>query len=259
MDAMPGPPRGHLFVQTVLLIALGVLAGGWFCVAPVRAQWPTGPVVTQTFHNLTVPARNTSSDMAGLVQDYGEVCVYCHAPHGGRVDRPLWNRPIPRGPYRMFDTDDLDMIADPQPTGNSLSCLSCHDGTIGVDEILNTPNTYTGRGPSGTPIDECEGCHSGGNPKGGLDFEGVWFRPDDLRDTHPISVLYDPGRDAGFRTAAEIEAAGMKLYDGKVQCMTCHEPHSQRFRPFLRVSNAGNSFCLVCHRNQPGEGTAHDW
>ena len=239
-----------------LLILLTV-----FCLrsaTSAHAQWPTGVTVEHTFHNLTVPASNRSSDMAGLITNYNEVCVYCHAPHGGRTDRPLWNRPIPRGPYRMYD-EDLDMIADAQPTGNSLSCLSCHDGTIGLDEIINPPNAHTGPGAAATSIEECDGCHSGGNPKGGLDFEGVWMRPDKLRDQHPISILYDPSRDPSFRTAAEIEAAGLKLFDGKVQCMTCHEPHSQRFRPFLRVNNTGQSLCQVCHRSGTGESTAHDW
>jgi len=159
----------------------------------------------------------------------------------------------------MFDPGELDMLADAQPTGNSVSCLSCHDGTVGLDEILNPPNGYTGEGPAANPIEACGLCHSGGNPRGGLDFEGVWFKPEDLRDQHPISILYAPGRDLGFNSAAEIQAAGLKLFDGKVQCMTCHEPHSQRFRPFLRIPNTGQNFCMVCHRNQPGEETAHGW
>ncbi len=242
-----------------VLLAVAAFSTWLLPVGTVSAQWPTGNTVDVTFHNLTVPASNQSSDMRGLIRNYGEVCVYCHTPHGGRVDRPLWNRPNPRGSYRMFDPNDLDMLADAQPTGNSVSCLSCHDGTVGLDEILNPPNSYSGPSPAATPIEECDGCHSGGNPKGGLDFEGVWFKPEDMRKQHPISILYDPGRDPNFNSAAEIQAAGLKLYDGKVQCMTCHEPHSQRFRPFLRIPNSGQSFCMVCHRSQPGESTAHDW
>lgn len=224
---------------------------------PSSAQWPTGVVIEETFHNLTVPARSQASDMQGLVEDYGETCVYCHAPHGAGVDGPLWNRLIPIGPYRMFD-DPMNMIADPQPTGNSLLCLSCHDGTIGLDEIVNAPNSYSGFGPAATSIEECEDCHSGGNPEGGLDFEGVWLDTD-FRKQHPISFIYDPSLDPDFRSVAEIEAAGLRLFDGKVQCMTCHEPHSQRFVPFLRSPNVAGSLCLTCHRSSPSESTAHFW
>lgn len=240
------------------MLLWGVL--GLLVLAPCRegfAQWPTGDTVPETFHNLTVPAQNQNPDMRGLIEDYEEVCAYCHTPHGGSFDRPLWNRPTPVGPYRMYD-DPVDMIMDPQPTGNALSCLSCHDGTIGLDEVLDLPNRYIGPGPAATTIDECDGCHSGGSPAGGLDFEGVWFDTD-LRKQHPISILYDPSRDPDFFPVAQIEAAGLKLFDGKVQCMTCHDPHSQRFPPFLRASNVGGVLCLSCHRSQPAEQTAHFW
>ena len=81
----------------------------------LASQWPSGLAVEETPHNLRVPASNTDPDMAGLIEDFGQVCTYCHAPHGGQTDRPLWNRFTPSGPYRMYD-DPLDMIADPQPT-----------------------------------------------------------------------------------------------------------------------------------------------
>lgn len=218
-------------------------------------QWPTGLSVEETPHNLTVPAQSLDGDMIGLIEDYGQVCTYCHAPHGGATDRPLWNRFTPTGPYRMYD-DGTNMIMDSQPTDNSLACLSCHDGTIGLDDVLITPVDFTGS-PAGTLIDECEDCHSGGSPAGGLDWEGVWLDTD-LRKQHPISIIYDPSRDPGFRPAAQIQAAGLELYNGRVQCMTCHEPHTQQFRPFLRIPQ-GNSLCLTCHISMPGENTAHFW
>ena len=221
------------------------------------AQWPTGLEVAETPHNLTRPAASTDPDMVGLIENYAEVCTYCHAPHGGNIDNALWNRRTPTGPFRMFN-GGTDMIMDPQPTGNSLACLSCHDGTMGLDDIVDLPNTYTGPGPAGTAIDECENCHKGGNPPGGLDWEGVWFDTD-LRNQHPISITYDTTLDPGFHPAAAVEAAGLKLFDGKVQCMTCHEPHTQRFRPFLRLDDTGGNLCLTCHISPPGETTAHFW
>ena len=150
------------------------------------------------------------------------------------------------------------MLADPQPTGNSLSCLSCHDGTLGLDEIIDLPNLYSGPGPANTRIDACEDCHRGGDPDGGLDFEGVYFDTD-LRTQHPISLIYDSSRDSGFRSIAEVEAAGLVFFDGKLQCMTCHDPHSQSSVPFLRSKNVGGSFCFSCHKSQPSESTAHFW
>ena len=222
----------------------------------LTAQWPNGTAIHDTPHNLLVPAQNTDGDMVQQIADYGEICVYCHTPHNAAGAAPLWNRPTPTGPYRMYD-DGTAMPMDPQPTGNSLRCLSCHDGTIGLDGVLIPPSSFSG--PIwGERIDECEGCHSGGNPDGGIDWEGVWLDTD-LRTQHPISIVYDPTLTSGFRTVAEVQASGLQLYNGKVQCMTCHEPHTQQFRPFLRISNAGGQLCSACHLGTPSESTAHHW
>jgi len=242
-------------VRRAALLALAALAAGLGAPRPSAAQWPNGITIDQTPHNLTRPAKNTDPDMRNRIADFDEICVYCHAPHWGAGPTPLWNRPNPAGGYRMPEINDPDMIQDPQPTGNSVKCLSCHDGTIGLDGVIKPPITFSGP-RFGQTIDECEGCHSGGNPAGGIDWEGVWLDTD-LRKQHPFSVLYDPSRDPNFRSIAEVEAAGLVLYDGKVQCMTCHEPHTERYRPFLRIPRTG--FCSVCHIGNPGESTAHHW
>ena len=241
-------------------LALGLFCAAFLVLAialKVWAQWPMGLEVAETPHNLIRPASVTDPDMAGLLENYNEVCVYCHASHGGSTAQALWNRRAPSGPYEMFD-DGTSMIMDSQPSGNSLACLSCHDGTIGLDDILDPPATYTGGGAVGTSIEECEDCHRGGDPPGGVDWEGVWFDTD-LRKHHPISLLYDPSRAPNFRSVAEVETAGLEFFEGKIQCMTCHEPHKQEFRPFLRVTMSSRALCFVCHTNNPGENTAHHW
>ena len=223
---------------------------------PVRGDWPNGSTVLETFHNLTHPA--AISPMSSMIGNYGQACAYCHGPHGTGGDRPLWNRRLPSGPYRMYE-GPLDMLADPQPTGVSRLCLSCHDGTIGLDDVLVAPAGFARAGPFRETIERCTGCHNGGNPAGGFDFERVWFRPDDLRKQHPISLLYDASRDPGFNPASSVVAAGLVLENGRVQCATCHEPHTARYRPFLRMPNANRSLCLVCHRTPPSQATAHFW
>ena len=242
---IPAAILSVLFLQLVL----------FFGVRDASAQWPNGLVVEETFHNLTVPATASEPDMFGLVEDFGQVCIYCHGPHNAAQDVPLWNRPTPSASYRMPDQDDFDMIIDSQPTGNALLCLSCHDGTIGLDEIVNMPAGYTGPGPAGTSIEECEDCHEEGDYP---DFEGVYFDTD-LRDQHPFSMVYDPSRNNDFNTIAEVEAAGLVFFDGKMQCLTCHEPHSAQYKPFLRIPNVNRSLCFVCHKIRPGENTPHFW
>jgi len=220
------------------------------------AQWPRGSEVTETVHNLSRTAR--VDPMRNFIANYGEACVYCHTPHGGLTERPLWNRTLPVGPYRMYD-GTLDMVADAQPTGTSRLCLSCHDGTRALDDVRNPPLTRTGPAPPGETIKRCAtDCHHGGDPAGGFDWEHVWFDTD-LRKQHPISVTYDPSRDAGFQPIAVVEAAGLRLEDGRVQCNTCHDPHTQQFTKFLRIANTAGSLCLTCHRTPPSPSTAHFW
>lgn len=124
----------------VLMVALSFLAP----TGTLQAQWPDGLRVVDTPHNLTVPAKNPDPDMVNQIADYDEICVYCHTPHGAGGGAFLWNRPSPSGPFRMYD-EGTDMPIDPQPTGNSLRCLSCHDGTIGLDVVTNRPNTFSDR------------------------------------------------------------------------------------------------------------------
>ncbi len=212
------------------VVALGMLAARAFA-AP--GAYPNGTSVVETLHNLSFAA---SSNLygAGALRDYGEVCVYCHTPHGGRTSAPLWNRNFSTTTYQMYDANHsstINMTVDPQPTGVSQACLSCHDGTVGLDVIVNVPNNYTGGAAVGTRM-----------PASGFTNLGT-----DLRNDHPISVLYDNTADTKFHTASELQAAGLQLYSGKVQCGSCHNPHTAANRPFLRISNSGSALCLTCH------------
>jgi predicted CXXCH cytochrome family protein len=194
--------------------------------------WPNGTSVVETLHNLSYSASSNRYG-AGALRDYGEVCVYCHTPHGGQTSAPLWNRNFSAASYQMYNqlhSSTIDMTVDPQPTGVSLACLSCHDGTVGLDVIVNVPNGYTGSPAVGTMMPA-----------------GMFNLGTDLRNDHPVSVTYDNTADTKFKSTATVAAAGLQLYSGKVQCGSCHDPHTAANRPFLRISNSGSSLCLSCH------------
>lgn len=200
---------------------------------PAGGQWPLGTTVTETVHNLSHTAK--VSPMSGLIADYGSACVYCHTPHGGQTSAPLWNRQFAAGPYQMYDaahSSTIDMTVDPQPTGVSMACLGCHDGTIGLDVITNVPNSYTGSPAVGTTL-----------PNDGR----MTYLGQDLRNDHPVSVTYDNTADVKFNASTSVETAGLQLYSGKVQCASCHNPHTAANRPFLRIANTASALCLTCH------------
>ena len=221
--------RQHWLGVVVTVIAVVALAAG-------SASAVDNVAITK--HNLSVSS--SGSIPAGTtLEDYGEICVYCHTPHGGQIGAPLWNRAFSSATYDMYDSPTIDMTIDAQPTGVSLACLSCHDGTIGLDVITNPPNTFVGTVPGTTP---------GTNTMPTTSFA---FLDTDLRNDHPISVTYDIGLDPAFNSKADVALGGLKLFgDGttdKVQCASCHNPHDSTNEPFLRKSNGASALCTTCH------------
>ncbi|MBI5182346.1 MAG: hypothetical protein HZA06_05505 [Nitrospirae bacterium] len=214
--------------------------------------------ITNTRHNLMTPW--SAMSLVNAFNKYGEVCVYCHTPHGATTDAPLWNRTLPAtGGYTPYSSSTIDTNIG-QPDGVSLACLSCHDGTIAVDAVRNAPgsgtnltgwstNHYalaqTGQSTSGNGT--CLQCHG---ESAGILSSSMWFDvmafSQNLGNQHPISMNYptatqDPafnqtftynGKIAWFEETNNSRADDneIKLYsDGaggyKVQCATCHNPH----------------------------------
>jgi predicted CXXCH cytochrome family protein len=196
--------------------------------------------ITITRHNFsTLSGRNAAfTNLSAGVADYGEICVYCHTPHGGQTGAPLWNRSFGAGPYQMYTSPTIDMVIGATPGDVSLACLSCHDGTIGIDVITNPPN-----GSAATSI---------GTTMGGLFPSGPNALKNlgtDLRNDHPIGVTFST-LDLAFNSQASIVSAGLRFYGAgadRVECATCHNPHSSANPPFLRRSNSGSQLCLTCH------------
>jgi len=158
--------------------------------------------VAATKHNLGSsgdPANNNRTNATG------EICVFCHTPHGGDTSAavPLWNKDISATPgdYTMYDqlgTSTLD--AGITTIGSiSIACLTCHDGTQAIDNILNAPGSggfdATGGGANGLGWNW--DTLSGGGQS--VDSQGVFLAGaianigQDLRNDHPVSVQYGGG------------------------------------------------------------------
>ena len=145
--------------------------------------------------------------------DYQSGCSPCHGAFGG-VSEPETSGTT----YQMYGSGSMDMQTAAQPSGTSLVCLSCHDGTIGLHVEIG--------------------------------YQAVLG--DDLRNDHPISVTYDDVEDPAFRPIAEVRQSGLKLFgvgvQNQVECATCHNPHDNtQFKPFLREINSGGDLCTTCH------------
>lgn len=223
---------------------------------------------------------NTPHDLAlsGTTDDdNGEICVFCHTPHGARTDitAPLWNKPesTPPGDYQTYDSTTMD--GEVLTVGSvSVACLTCHDGTQAMDAVINEPGSGLG--------DDGDLNALGVMPP----FSSATITTD-LRDDHPIGVQYggydggtgkiDPdfkGTGEGLQTGighlglprwwvdTAAGAGGVRdktdmiLYtrdnggtnEPFVECASCHDPHEGGGSPnFMRIANANSEVCLSCH------------
>ena len=241
------------------------------CLFAVSAAY-SGTIVGSK-HDLLEVYYTSPGNHSMLMEKYGEVCVYCHTPHGANTgsDAPLWNRNNPTGSYTVYNSSTMDTTPG-QPSSISLACLSCHDGTIEVDEILNAPgsgtNTYDlpgtqwyhgvpsrsdtaghGRMSIGTMGDgNCGGCHDTG--MFGAHIATASYLTTDLSDDHPVSMpIPDSAADPDFNTPEDIVSAGLKLFGSTntVECSSCHNVHDPDESPFVRKSNAVSDLCSTCH------------
>ncbi len=178
-----------------------------------------------------------------------QVCVFCHTPHGASTeDVPLWNRTMTTTDFTMYASNTIQGTIQTNPEGISLACLSCHDGTIGFDELVNQPGSGTGS-PSGWNW-------TGGNQMPGT---AAGYMGTDLSSEHPISITYEAAADGALvapvnhYVGGSPASGGLPLFDGtgadQVECGSCHNPHGVTgVSTFLRKSNAASALCVTCHQ-----------
>src|SRR4029450_4140194 len=68
-----------------------------------------------------------------------------HTPHGSDITAPvpLWNKQLPTSTYQTYaqlNSSPIDGTILPAGSG-SPACLSCHDGTQAMDNIINAPGS----------------------------------------------------------------------------------------------------------------------
>lgn len=163
-----------------------------------------------------------------------QICIVCHTPHNAITspDAPLWNHELTATTFTLYTSPTLDAADLGQPAGASLLCLSCHDGTIALENF--------------------------GGTTGGTHFiSGDALIGTDLSNDHPISFTYDAAlatADGGLFDPATVNSglggtiAEDMLFAGQMQCASCHDVHnSAGIAHLLRMSNAASALCLTCH------------
>ena len=183
-----------------------------------------------------------------------EICVACHTPHNADTavtDAPLWNHTVTTATYTLYSNPGTLNATTSQPIGVSKLCLSCHDGTVAPDSIVNSP--LASPPAVGLPLASNHYANLGTS----------------LANDHPISfgynaalatadgALYDPtsksvtiGSGAGSTKTGNI--SDIMLFgdnNDQVECATCHDVHNKFTSggKLLRISNSGSALCLTCH------------
>jgi predicted CXXCH cytochrome family protein len=214
-------------------------------------------------HDLTsLNQRAGVEAMAGVAySDYGDACIYCHIP-ADKEDAPLkagqlpeWNRfKTNFDSYTFYKSNTLRSNAG-RPGDISMLCLSCHDGTMAVDRISFRPTDVLSQDDYSLHmklndtdnISSCGKCHDGSVAH---DISRKVIG-NNLNDDHPIAIryiglnndsdkFYPVDNPTGFDN-------GIRLYDGNIECATCHDIHSPDSYKLLRTD--AETLCSTCHTN----------
>jgi len=172
----------------------------------------------------------TEHDFSGDVWSGGELCVVCHTPHDAdqtEPQSPLWNHDQTGASFDLYTSPTL--VEQPvQPRGPTKLCLSCHDGTVAIDQF---------------------GGNSGSSYIGGTGLIGT-----DLSGTHPVSIEWTHQNDLdGCGNCHDVHSPStfiseLPFFDGYVECATCHDVHNTApYQHMLRLDTAGSLICRHCH------------
>lgn len=208
---------------------------------------------------LLMSAGVSNAGIEGSVHDFSgtgtdQICVNCHTPHNAQtgLDAPLWNHDASSATYTPYTSDTFD--GGPITVGGvSKLCLSCHDGTVGVDSFGGanlTTGTITGNANLGSDLTNdhpfsfnyAAAYTAEGGASGGL---------------HVDTVAVDIGGPS-TKTKTGLTIASLMDGTGNMQCSSCHDVHNEFVAdttvagvatPYklLMVSLDGSALCLTCH------------
>jgi len=171
-----------------------------------------------------------------------KMCGVCHATHNAKNEpsAPLWNHQSTAvAAYTLYTSPTFSGqggLTITNPSASSKLCLSCHDGTVAVENFGNTTN-----GTNFIPASSRIGGVTGS----------------DMTKDHPISFQYTDAlaaADGGLR-APSTTNSGLggtitqnMLFNNRMECASCHDVHNKfNVTHLLKMSNINSQLCLTCH------------
>lgn len=168
-------------------------------------------------------------------------CAVCHTVHRAMSvpSAPLWSHQVTDvASYTLYSSPTFDGASTAtNPGASSKLCLSCHDGTVALENFggINTGTTYISPG-----------------------FRVGGVTGNNLATEHPISFDYTDALatlDGGLNTPSTTPSGlggtitSDLLFGNKMECASCHDVHNRyNVAHLLRISNTHSQLCLTCHR-----------
>lgn len=256
-----------------VMVVRGVLAGALIMGVAASAQAAGG--ISGSPHDLTSVMTNALYGTPSYAWNSRRgTCTPCHSAHNTADVQivPLWAHKNSTASFVPYGSPTLDAAVDQQPSGISLACLSCHDGSVALNEGISAKI---------------------GSATAALQYidAGAKIGPD-LHTTHPISFVYNGGlasADGGLedpdaykigdpKNSLTVKTAPVPsalsggwsgtsltgksitdtlLFDGRMECSSCHDVHKQDGSApssgiLVRISgydsdNRGSLICRTCH------------
>jgi len=167
--------------------------------------------------------KGSKHDFSDEAWSGGNPCSVCHTAETDEppAAAPLWDANADLN--RTFGVS----LEDSKKAGLGTNiCLRCHDGTIARDTIGSAT----------------------GERFANKEHRGL-FEAGHETSEHPVGVEY-PLHEKGYKPMVTVLAKGtVALPDGKVECISCHDPHDMSGLKYMLVdTNARSKLCLTCHR-----------
>ncbi|KAB0671468.1 cytochrome C [Oryzomonas sagensis] len=239
--------------------------------AAVAYSAPTataGQGVLNSVHDMRVSANIT--DIGGN----DRVCAFCHTPHhaikpaAASSYAPLWSRMDDQQTFVAYQSATFDSTV--YSTGDAAAgptrlCMTCHDGSIALDQHYGSANTGTmltndNFGGPGVGVNK---DLSNDHPVG-FDYMAIAAGCGDSNicttagtATTPDQYNYIRKADQGLTyrdNPANIKVAD-RLYNGSIMtCATCHDVHNKKNLQGAETMNylvlapqKDSALCLTCH------------
>jgi predicted CXXCH cytochrome family protein len=244
--------RNPMKLKKILLTALLAGAAMAFMPSTVRATIigsthdfsPTGaysPAATNGYAHFK---------WGGETNYYNNPCQVCHIPHKAQnyssSHAPLWNHKLSSSVYVTYDANNSATFKGGAITlGSSIACLSCHDGSVAVNQTSGYSGTSATNSLNGTAYFA---------PSFSIETVGG---ATDLRNMHPIGVSYTACQANGDSelqdTSYDLLPKMLKGTAKTVECASCHDIHqttgaSATVSHSLIVDLEGGALCLECHK-----------